>query len=81
MASLVAVELEQAGRIERREDPSDRRRTIIAVARGKEGAVNEGLKNRAAHLQRTLQRLAPAQREGLITGLTVFAEEMSRPSS
>src|SRR5690242_4316929 len=35
-ASLVAVELEQAGLIARWEDPSDRRRTILSIAPGKE---------------------------------------------
>src|SRR2546430_2392001 len=77
-ASLIAVELERAGLIERREDPADRRRTIVAIAKGKERAVEEGLNRRAAHLQRALDRLTSWQREGLITGLEALAEEMSR---
>ena len=77
-ASLVAVELENAGLIERREDPADRRRTIVAIAIGKERAVDAGLRRRAAPLQRTLNRLTPSHREGLITGLEVLAEELSR---
>jgi DNA-binding MarR family transcriptional regulator len=76
-ASLIAVELEGAGLIERREDPADRRRTIVAIAKGKERAVDEGLKKRAIPLQRTLDRLTAAQREGLITGLEVLVEELS----
>ena len=76
-ASLIAVELEGAGLIERREDPADRRRTIIAIAKGKERAVNDGLNKRAAPLQRTLDRLSPSQREGLITGLEVLVKELS----
>ena len=77
-ASLIAVELEGAGLIERREDPADRRRTIIAIAKAKERAVDEGLNKRAAPLQRTLGRLTPAQRDGLIAGLEVLGEELSR---
>jgi DNA-binding MarR family transcriptional regulator len=77
-ASLIAVELEQAGLVERRHDPADRRRTILTIAEGRERAVNEGLEKRAAHLRRTLDRLTPSQREGLITGLEVLAEEISR---
>jgi DNA-binding MarR family transcriptional regulator len=77
-ASLIAVELERAGLIERREDPADRRRTIVAIARGKRTAVQQGLDRRAARLQRTLERLTPIQREGLIIGLEALAEDMSR---
>ena len=79
-ASLIAVELETAGLIERREDPADRRRTIIAIAKGKERAVADGLNRRAEPLQRTLVRLSAAQRDGLITGLEVLTEEMARES-
>ena len=77
-ASLIAVELEQAGLIQRREDPTDRRRTIVTIAKGKERAIHEGLNNRAAHLTRTLDRLTPEQRDGLITGLETLTEEMAR---
>jgi DNA-binding MarR family transcriptional regulator len=77
-ASLIAVELEQSGLIQRREDPTDRRRTIVTIAKGKERAVHEGLNDRAAHLARALNRLTPQQREGLITGLETLTEEMAR---
>jgi DNA-binding MarR family transcriptional regulator len=78
-ASLIAVELQQAGLVDRHEDPADRRRTILQLAAGKERMINKGLANRAEHLRRTLERLTPQQREGLITGLQVLAEEMTRP--
>jgi DNA-binding MarR family transcriptional regulator len=77
-ASLIAVELEQAGLIQRREDPTDRRRTIVTIPKNKERAINEGLNARAAHLARTLNRLTPQQRDGLITGLETLTEEMAR---
>lgn len=78
-ASLVAVELEQAGMIERREDSADRRRTMLTVAPGKQRIVERGLEKRAAGLQRTLDRLTSAQQDGLIAGLEVLVEEMARP--
>jgi DNA-binding MarR family transcriptional regulator len=77
-ASLIAVELERAGLIDRREDPVDRRRTILTPAKAKEQAIREALDNRAARLQRALNLLTPAQREGLIIGLQLLTEEMTR---
>ena len=74
-ASLVAVELEQAGLLERREDPADRRRTILIVAHGKEQVVKAGLEKRAAPLRRILEQLTPPQREGLVLGLEALARE------
>jgi len=77
-ASLIAVELERAGLLERRADPTDRRCTILKIAKGSRRVIEDGVKRRAAPLQRTLDRLSRAQREGLIRGLEVLAEEMSR---
>lgn len=76
-ASLVAVELEQAGLIERVEDPADRRRTIVSVAGSKEQLIGEALRKQAAPLRRPLDRLAPAQRDALIVGLESLVREMS----
>jgi DNA-binding MarR family transcriptional regulator len=76
-ASLIAVELERAGLLERREDPDDRRRTILTIAPGKRKLVQEGLSKRAEGLRRALERLTPAQRDGLIRGLEVLVEETS----
>lgn len=77
-ASLTAVELERAGLLERREDPADRRRTIVAIPKSRQQAVNHGLLNRANHLRRTLDRLTPQQRDGLITGLNTLTEELAK---
>jgi len=76
-ASLIAVQLHHVGLIDRRDDPADRRRTILSVAASKERAVHDGLHRRAAHLERTLDRLTPSERKGLLTGLRVLTEEMT----
>lgn len=72
-ASLVAVELEQAGLIDRRPDPRDRRRTVLTVAAGKQRLVEQGLRRRAAPLRSTLDRLSRAEAHGLISGLEMLA--------
>jgi transposase len=59
-------------------DPADRRRTIVAIPKSKERAVNHGLLSRANHLRRTLDRLTPQQRDGLITGLNTLTEELAK---
>lgn len=76
--SLIAVELERAGLLERRPDPADKRRTILKVAEGRARAVQQGLQRRTAPLQRTLDRLTPSQRDGLLGGLEALVEEMNR---
>jgi hypothetical protein len=40
--------------------------------------VHAGLSERAGDLTRTLKRLTPQHREGLITGLETLTEEMTR---
>ena len=77
-ASLTAVELEQAGMLARREDPADRRRTILTIPKAKEHVISQGLLTRASHLQRTLDRLTPSERRGLLKGLEALTEEMAR---
>ena len=80
-ASLVAVQLAQAGLLERNHDPADRRRTILTVPRGKERVVREGLETRAARVRRVLERLTPAQRAGLVLGLEALAREAASPAA
>lgn len=72
-ASLVAVELEQVGLIDRHPDPHDRRRTVLSIAAGKQRLVEQGLRRRAASLRSTLDQLSRAEAEGLIKGLEMLA--------
>ncbi|MGZ4353890.1 MAG: MarR family winged helix-turn-helix transcriptional regulator [Gaiellaceae bacterium] len=75
-ASLMASELNMATLVERVEDQTDRRRTLIYVAERWRPWVRDWLDDRARPLRSALDRLEPAQRAALAAGLTALAEEL-----
>lgn len=75
-ASLMTSELSTATLVERVEDPTDRRRTLIYVAERWRPWVRDWLDDRARPLRAALDRLEPAQREALAAGLAALAEEL-----
>jgi DNA-binding MarR family transcriptional regulator len=76
--SLIVSELADAGLVERREDPEDRRRTIVTVAEHVRPAVDGWLTTRAEPLRKALDRLQPPERDGLLSGLAALAEELDQ---
>jgi DNA-binding MarR family transcriptional regulator len=80
-ASTLARELEEHGLLERREDPADRRRTVVALAPATEGAVRAWLGRRDAPLERALAELTPAEREGFLKGLRALGDALMEESS
>lgn len=60
-ASLLATQLVDAGVVERREDPADRRRTVLTVREGLRGESEALLEARLAPLRRVYARFAPEQ--------------------
>jgi hypothetical protein len=56
----------------------DRRRTLVEVSQQNSGAVHEWYAGRAEPLQRALDRLTRAERQGLIKSLAVMGEELAR---
>lgn len=76
--SLLVGELSRAGLVERSEDPSDRRRTIVALNRSYREAAEAWLHQRVGLFRRTLERLSPEARANFIEGWRILAEEAVR---
>ncbi len=77
-ASLLVTQLADAGLVERHEDVSDRRRTVVSVApefRRESWAV---LDSKLAPLRRALDRMGPRQTQVLLRGLGILMEEVTR---
>jgi DNA-binding MarR family transcriptional regulator len=75
-ASLLVSELARAGLAERREDESDRRRTIVAVTDRYREAIDEWLASRSEPLRRALARLTPEEQQALLKALRTIDEEL-----
>ena len=76
-ASLLVAELSRAGLVERSEDDTDRRRTLVRVAPGQMALVRDLVLRRVLPMRRALGRLTPDERAALARGLGVLAEELS----
>ena len=75
-ASLMVGELARTGLVERREDETDRRRTIASVAPQYREAIDGWLAERAAPVRRALAALAPGERAAFIEGLRLLEAEL-----
>ncbi len=74
-ASLLVTQLAEAGLVERHEDATDRRRTVVSVAPAHRRESEEILAAKLAPLRRAISRLGPAGTQSLLDGLAVVAEE------
>lgn len=75
--SLMVGELSRKGVVERREDDSDRRRTIVALAEGNRPAVDAWLSRGARAWRTALAPLTPAERALFIRTLQAYEQEVS----
>jgi DNA-binding MarR family transcriptional regulator len=80
-ASQVVTDLDDWGLVVRSSDPADRRRTLVSIADEHRAGIRTIFDHRLRPLDRTLRRLEPDQRAGLIAGLTVLAEELDRANA
>jgi DNA-binding MarR family transcriptional regulator len=66
--SELVSDLNRAGLVERREQPNNRRRTLVSLAERHQQAVEGFVATRAAPLLRVLDGLSPRDREGSSPG-------------
>ena len=76
-ASLLVGDLGRAQLVERAEDPSDRRRTIVRVSQEHAPGIDEFLRRRIEPARRTLARLTPRERATFLRGMRVLVDEFS----
>jgi DNA-binding MarR family transcriptional regulator len=78
-ASQVVTDLEESGIVERIEDPTDRRRTLVQVAETHRALANSLLDTRLRPVQRALDRMRPAEQRSFVRGLELLAQELESP--
>ncbi|GIE97683.1 hypothetical protein Ari01nite_51480 [Paractinoplanes rishiriensis] len=75
-ASELVGDLSRAGIVERREDPGNRRRTLVRLADAYRPSVEQLVAGRAAPLLRVLDGLSERDRQGFAAGLRAWAAEV-----
>lgn len=75
--SLMISELSRKGMIERREDETDRRRTIVSIAEGRRAAVESWLAASARAWRVAVEPLTPEQRQTFVETLGRFESELA----
>jgi DNA-binding MarR family transcriptional regulator len=78
--SKLTRELEDHRLIERREDPADRRRTVVGLHPASTAAVRGWLEQRSKPLERTLARLDPQERTAFLKGLRALGDALMEES-
>jgi DNA-binding MarR family transcriptional regulator len=76
-ASQIVTDLESRELVERVEDPTDRRRTLIGVCERHRDLTDALLETRLQPVQRALDRMRPAEQRALARGLQILDEEFS----
>lgn len=76
--SLLVAQLVETGLLERNEDTSDHRRTIVSVAGARNGEARRLLDIHLQPLRRALARLGPGPAGVLLECLGVLVEELGR---
>jgi DNA-binding MarR family transcriptional regulator len=80
-ASTLARELEDHGLLARREDPADRRRTVVGLAPATEQAVRGWLSSRSQPLEQALDALTDTEQEAFLKGLRALADALMEESA
>jgi DNA-binding MarR family transcriptional regulator len=80
-ASKVTTELESHDLVARREDPEDRRRTVVDLAPRTAAKVKEWLALRDRPLERALASLTEAERAAFLKGLRALSDALMEESA
>lgn len=75
-ASELVGDLARAELVERREDPGNRRRTLVALAETYRPTFEGFVAQRSAPLLQVLKTLTPRDRAGFVRGLAAWAHEV-----
>jgi DNA-binding MarR family transcriptional regulator len=74
--SGVLADLDRAVFVERRPDPGDRRRTIVAIAPDKSVVIGEWLDGAALPIARVLDKLTPGEQEAFLKAMDLLEAEL-----
>jgi DNA-binding MarR family transcriptional regulator len=80
-ASKLTRDLEDHGLVERREDPDDRRRTVVALGAATAKRVRAWLDRRSKPLEQALAALDTKEREAFLKGLGALADALMEESA
>ena len=80
-ASKLTTELEAHGLVRRREDPDDRRRTVVELNEETVGTVRAWIERRNRPLEEALATLTPDERRAFLKGLAALAAALMEESS
>ncbi|GAA2719077.1 MarR family winged helix-turn-helix transcriptional regulator [Actinocorallia aurantiaca] len=75
--SLMVGDLSRQGILERREDPADRRRTIVSIADGHRSAIHDWLAQSAAAWRTAMEPLTPEQRRLVVETFAAYEREVT----
>ena len=79
--SKLTRELEDHGLVERREDPADRRRTVVALNEATAKAVQAWLSRRSKPLEQALATLDARERTAFLKGLHALGDALMEEST
>lgn len=74
--SGVLADLDRAAFVERRPDPGDRRRTIVAIAPDKSAVISAWLDGAALPIARVLDKLTPGEQEAFLKAMDLLEAEL-----
>ena len=80
-ASKLTRDLEDHGLVERREDPGDRRRTVVALSPATARRVRAWLSRRSKPLEQALAALDTNERTAFLKGLGALADALMEESA